>query len=112
MLAMAGPGEKGVAVLFCDLNRFKVINDSLGHDAGDRVLTTVARRLGGSVRRHDIVARLGGDEFVIAAAGVTAEQAESLPQDGRCRSPSTSHRASSPTRGSLSACRASWRLWG
>ena len=54
-----------VAVLFLDLDRFKRVNDTLGHDAGDAVLQGVARRLGNHVRGHDLLARLGGDEFVI-----------------------------------------------
>jgi len=53
------------AVILMDLNRFKEINDTLGHDAGDQVLCTVARRLQAAVRDSDTVARLGGDEFVL-----------------------------------------------
>jgi diguanylate cyclase (GGDEF)-like protein len=59
-----GP-NRSVAVLFLDLDRFKVINDSLGHGAGDQLLEAVAERIGHSLRRHETLARFGGDEFVI-----------------------------------------------
>jgi diguanylate cyclase len=59
-----GP-NRSVAVLFLDLDRFKVINDSLGHGEGDELLVAVAERVSHSLRRHETLARFGGDEFVI-----------------------------------------------
>ncbi|MEV0603586.1 diguanylate cyclase CdgB [Streptomyces sp. NPDC050315] len=71
-------GAKGLAVLFCDLDGFKSINDRFGHHTGDAVLIEVARRLTNGVRDGDTVARLGGDEFVVLADGLGKADAEDL----------------------------------
>ena len=64
-LALARRHQRPLALLFLDLDRFKLINDTLGHDAGDALLQEVARRLNEAVRESDVVARLAGDEFVV-----------------------------------------------
>ncbi|MEZ5115471.1 MAG: EAL domain-containing protein [Candidatus Nanopelagicales bacterium] len=80
-LAMAGDEREQVAVLFCDLDRFKVVNDSLGHKAGDRLLRQAAERLRGQTREGDVVARLGGDEFAVLCRSVGGRSgAEHLAQ--------------------------------
>ncbi len=71
-----GEGDCGtVAVLHIDLDHFKAVNDTHGHDAGDSVLREATRRMASVIRDTDILARLGGDEFVIVARGLTSEDA-------------------------------------
>lgn len=95
-LSPSGPRSRTIALLFCDLNRFKVVNDSLGHLAGDRLLIEVGRRLVAAARGTDTIARLGGDEFValapslnspddahILAARISAAISEPFIIDGR-----------------------------
>jgi diguanylate cyclase (GGDEF)-like protein/PAS domain S-box-containing protein len=72
-LVRLGRHTTPVGVLFVDIDNFKVVNDSLGHDQGDRILIIVADRLSATVRPSDTVARFGGDEFVILCDEVTDE---------------------------------------
>ncbi len=94
-LRAADREQTPVALLLLDLNRFKEVNDTLGHDAGDALLRVVSARLQGAVRASDTVARLGGDEFaallpatgpdgaIYVAAKLLGALAEPLPLEGQ-----------------------------
>lgn len=70
-LSMHGRDSEQCAILFLDIDRFKNVNDSMGHIEGDQLLIAIAERLKNSVRPSDLVARLGGDEFTILLEGIT-----------------------------------------
>lgn len=73
-------GGKGGAVLFADLDQFKVVNDRWGHAVGDALLKEVAGRIGAAVRQGDFVGRIGGDEFAVILPGATPTEAEEVAQ--------------------------------
>jgi diguanylate cyclase (GGDEF)-like protein len=73
LLKKASVEESHVAVLFLDLDRFKLVNDTLGHKHGDELLVSVAQRLKEYVRKDDLVTRIGGDEFMITLSNVLNE---------------------------------------
>ena len=80
-----GRRQDGTAVLFCDLDGFKAVNDRYGHDLGDRLLRAVAERLRETLRDDDEPARLGGDEFVVLCTGVDSLRAEAIAERLRAR---------------------------
>ncbi|WP_423020521.1 EAL domain-containing protein [Undibacterium sp. Di27W] len=84
-LALAKENVESVAVLFLDLDRFKNVNDTLGHDVGDRLLIAVAQRIRRSVRNADCVARLGGDEFTVVLSELADPAAAASAAQNICR---------------------------
>jgi diguanylate cyclase (GGDEF)-like protein len=79
LVAAASRGEESFGLVLLDLDGFKIINDTFGHDAGDAILVAVAERLHSAVRASDIVARLGGDEFALLLCGrTTPDDVESV----------------------------------
>ncbi|MEO5333338.1 MAG: EAL domain-containing protein [Magnetococcus sp. YQC-5] len=77
-IMMGERNQRNFALLFVDLDRFKWVNDTLGHDAGDALLIDAARRMKGVVRKSDTVARLGGDEFTVILSDVLHESMAEL----------------------------------
>jgi len=73
--------KKPLALLFIDLNKFKPVNDTYGHEAGDAVLKTIGQRLQNAAPQGSLVARLGGDEFVVTLSGGAIKNATQLTQD-------------------------------
>jgi len=71
-IAVAERNQRQIAVLFADIDNFKVVNDTLGHKQGDRLLKNVAERIGAAVRSMDTLARWGGDEFVLVLETITS----------------------------------------
>lgn len=90
-----------MVVLFIDLNNLKDTKDSLGHEAGDRLLVAVAKRLRGCLRNEDTLARFGGDEFVVLIEDVMSKSFASQPAERllECLAPRSlwqANRSSSP----------------
>jgi diguanylate cyclase (GGDEF)-like protein len=74
-IADAKKNNKSFAILFLDLDKFKLVNDSLGHDTGDELLLAVAERLRQEVSHNDLACRLGGDEFLVLVSDIQSPQA-------------------------------------
>jgi diguanylate cyclase (GGDEF)-like protein/PAS domain S-box-containing protein len=91
-MALASRYRRQLAVLFLDVDRFKHVNDSLGHEIGDRLLQSIAQRLLSCVRASDTVSRQGGDEFVILLSELTHAQDASVCADKILETLRTPHR--------------------
>ncbi|HAF44105.1 MAG TPA: hypothetical protein DCK83_03970 [Gallionellaceae bacterium] len=82
-LGQSARSENFGALMFIDLDHFKVLNDTKGHEYGDKLLVEVAKRLNTCVRETDTVARFGGDEFIILLEGLSLDQNDAVEQAGR-----------------------------
>jgi diguanylate cyclase (GGDEF)-like protein len=80
LLAATGRHGPSVTVMYIDIDQFKLVNDTLGHSTGDRLLTQAGERIRAAVRPSDLVGRQSGDEFVVVAAGLDVFQAQSLAE--------------------------------
>src|SRR5690606_34368027 len=74
-MAVTSPKQQELAVIYVDLDRFKIVNDTMGHDYGDELLIQASTRLRECVRKTDLVARQGGDEFIVLAKDVDRKDA-------------------------------------
>ncbi|HKJ87765.1 MAG TPA: diguanylate cyclase, partial [Gammaproteobacteria bacterium] len=79
-IALAQRSQNPLSVMYVDLDRFKDINDTCGHEAGDRLLVSIAQKLQGLTRKSDTLARVGGDEFVFLLPDTEADQAKTLAE--------------------------------
>lgn len=85
LMERAAEGNKSVSALLFDIDHFKIVNDTYGHDVGDVVLQEVAARAGRNLRTFDLVARLGGEEFVVVLPDTDAESARTVAERLRHR---------------------------
>ncbi|MFC4069967.1 GGDEF domain-containing protein [Actinoplanes subglobosus] len=84
-ILLAAPRHDPIALLLLDLNRFKEVNDTYGHQAGDNLLEQAARRLAAVTRDGDLLARLGGDEFVVVVSGPNVDERAAVAVADRIR---------------------------
>ena len=79
------PGREPLAVMYLDLDEFKSINDTLGHEVGDELLLEVARRINSVLRPSDTLGRFGGDEFVVLCEDIDRRESRSQSRSGSSR---------------------------